>query len=116
MQVKITGKTPQLFNHYLAAVLNTACVVVMGGHIPSQREIDEPEIFKRYWFRDKDGANRFNLYPLSNDYYANVRDEGENFIVLQFSYRHDTEGDALCNALANLLAARFRENVEIITE
>lgn len=120
MKIKITGKSPELFDHYLTAVLNLAAVAAMGGHIPSQREIEAPdELKQRYWFREKDGTtlDRFNLYPMSNDYYVNVREEGENFIVLDFWYRYDRAGGgSFFAALCDLLSVRFYDNVSIIVE
>ena len=79
MKIKITGKSPELFEHYLTAVLNLAAVAAMGGHIPDKREIEDPQRFGRYWYREKEGAtlDRFNLYPFSNDYFAAVIDEAK---------------------------------------
>ncbi len=119
MKIKITGKSQELFEHYLTAVLNFAAVSAMGGHIPDKREIEEPHRFGRYWYREKEGAtlDRFNLYPLSNDYFANVTEQGENYIVLDFWYRHDRSGGgSFVAALCNLLQIRFFDNVSIIVE
>jgi|688.fasta_scaffold772913_1 hypothetical protein len=119
MKIKITGKSQELFEHYLTAVLNFAAVAAMGGHIPTQRDIEKPDIFGRYWYREKEGAtlDRFNIYPLSNDYFANVTEQGENYIVLDFWYRHDrSSGGSFVAALCNLLVIRFFDNVSIIAE
>ncbi len=118
MKIKITGKSKDLFDHYLKSVLNIAAVAAMGGHIPDQREIEYPRARGRYWYRDSEGmTNRFNLYPMSNDYYANVREEGENFIILEFWYRYDRAGvNSFVAALCNLLSIRFYDNVSIIVE
>jgi hypothetical protein len=119
MKIKITGKSPELFEHYLTAVLNLAAVAAMGGHIPTQREINESSRIGRYWYRDNDGVaiGRFNLYPMSNDYYANIREEGENYIVLDFWYRYDRAGGgSFVAALCNFLEIRFFDNVSIIAE
>ena len=119
MKIKITGKSKELFDHYLNSVLNLAAVAAMGGYIPSKRDIEMPvELMQRYWFRERDGTtlDRFNLYPMSNDYYANVRDEGENFMVLDFAYRHDRAGGSFVAALCGLLSVRFYDNVSIIAE
>lgn len=119
MKIKITGKSKELFDHYLKSVLNLAAVAAMGGYIPSQREIDEPSRTGRYWYRDNDGVaiGRFNLYPMSNDYFAGVCEEGENFIVFHFAYRNDQAGgDSFVAALCNLLENRFYDNVSIIVE
>jgi hypothetical protein len=107
MKIKITGKNKELFDHYLKSVLNIACIAAMGGNLPTNLEIESPMGRGRYWFREE---NRFHLYPMSNDYWANIRQEGENFIVLEFSYRYDKD-NAFSDALCNLLAARFRGEV-----
>jgi hypothetical protein len=119
MKIKITGKSQELFEHYLAAVLNLAAVAAMGGYIPTQNDIERPDIFGRYWYREKEGAtlDRFNLYPMSNDYFANVRDEGVNYIIIDFWYRHDRAGGgSFVAALCNLLEISFYNNVSIIAE
>ena len=120
MKIKITGKSKELFDHYLNSVLNLAAVAVMGGYIPTQRDIEMPvELLQRYWVRERDGTtlDRFNLYPMSNDYYANVRDESENFIVLDFWYRHDRAGGgSFVAALCNMLSVCFCDNVSIVAE
>ena len=119
MKIKITGKSKELFDHYLNSVLNLAAVAAMGGHIPDQKEIDDPFILGRYWYREKDGTtlDRFNLYPRSNDYFARVCEEGENFIVLHFAYRNDRAGGgSFVASLCHLLENRFYNNVSIIVE
>lgn len=118
MKIKITGKGKELFEHYLTAVLNLAAVAAMGGHIPDKREIEEPQRFGRYWYREKDNAlDRFKLYPMSNDYFANVYEEGENYIVLHFHCRKDiAAGGSFVAALCNLLEIRFYNNVSIVAE
>jgi hypothetical protein len=40
MKIKITGKSPELFEHYLTAVLNLAAVAAMGGNNPRNRDFD----------------------------------------------------------------------------
>ena len=114
MPIKITGRNKELFDKNLAAVLNVACVVAMSGSIPNKREIEEPERWGKYWIREKDGTNRFQLYPASNDYWANIKDEGENFIVIEFSYRYDRNGNAFSDALTQLIAVRFRDDVVVL--
>lgn len=118
MRIKITGKSKELFDHYLTSVLNLAAVAAMGGHIPDKREIEDPQRFGRYWYREKEGAlDRFNLYPFSNDYFAAVIDGGENYIVLHFAYRYDRAGGgSFIAALCNLLEIRFCDNVSVIAE
>lgn len=111
MLIKITGQTPELFNENLTAVLNIASVIAMRGYIPSETDQANPQGAGRYWYREA-GAPRYQLFPSSNDYWANVRHEGENYIVLEFSYRYDRR--RLCDVLAALILVRFPD-VEDVT-
>lgn len=116
MLLKISGKNQELFDHFLTSIMNLACVAAMGGNIPNKDEIQTPRERGRYWFHEKEnGSNRFHLYPMSNDYWANVKEEGENFMVVEFRYRYDREGSAFADALTQLLAVRFRDNATIIS-
>lgn len=89
----------------------------MGGYIPTEAEKSDPERSGRFWFRVKgsgaSGANRFHLYPAGNDYWANVQEEGDTYMVLTFRYRYD-KGDAFTNALTHVIAERFHYCAEIM--
>jgi len=50
MKIKITGRDPERFNENLKLVLNAACVMAMGGYIPSPIEMSTPEQRGKYWF------------------------------------------------------------------
>lgn len=114
MLLKISANTPGLFPEFLENIMNAACVMCMGGYIPTDADRSEPERSGRFWFRGKGSdVNRFHLYPVGNDYWANVQDEGDNFIVLAFRYRYD-KAEAFTNALTHLIAARFHYCAEII--
>jgi len=108
MKLKITGRSPEIFNETLIGVLNIACVVAGWGRIPTDHDIETAS--GRYWQRETDNA-RFQLLPIGNDYWANIREEGESYIVIEFSYRYDRTG--ICVALSNLILLRFPENVTI---
>ena len=115
MQIKITGKNKELFESTLTSVLNISAVVAMGGYIPEDHDIENAQQSGRYWARETEGGvNRFNLYPRSNSYFANIRDKGDNYIVLEFSYRYDRAAGGLTDALQHLIVARFRDDVTIL--
>jgi len=109
MLLKISAKTPELLSEYLEHIMNAACVMCMAGYIPTEADKSDPEQSGRFWFR----ASRFHLHPAGNDYWANVQEEGDNFIVLTFRYRYDKE-EAFANALTHLIAVRFHYCAEII--
>jgi len=123
MQIKIKGKNAELLQENLTAVLNIATVVAQRGHIPTPVEIATPEQRGRYWYLN---GRTFHLAGIANDFLANIREEGSfdytgldnnsasvQYIVLEFSYRYD-RGYAFFDALTNLIAARFRDDVEIV--
>lgn len=111
MQIKITAKTPNWFKEIVSNVLNIAGVVAGFGYIPKPEEMEEPERTGRYWYLDPDGT-KYHLLPATNNWLAHIRAEGENFVVLEFWYRHD-KNNLLSDALANLILARFPNHVEV---
>lgn len=114
MLLKISAKTPNLLSEFLENIMNAACVMCMAGYIPTEAERSDPERSGRFWFREKiPGVNRFCLYPVGNDHWANVQEEGDCFIVLMFRYRYD-KNELFANALASVIAARFQHCAEII--
>lgn len=111
MLLKITGRSPELFQENLTAVLNIATVFCQGGYIPTEQEQDDPEGHGRYWRRED---QRFHLFPSANNHWAHVQEETETSIVLSFRYRYDRNG--LMDNLTNLLYLRFQENADLIQE
>jgi len=110
MQIQITGKDAEQFKNNLTAVLNVACVVAMGGYLPTDQE---------KWGRqtpETDGVNRFDLYPLVNDYRANIKEEADTSITLEFSYRYDRGSGKFGEFLCPLLVWRFSDFVTIVNE
>lgn len=110
MQIKITGRTPELFNQFLKSVLNIATVVAQYGYLPTRDDISDPERTGRYWFRE---GESFRIASISNNMFCSIREESGTHMVLDFSYRYDKDG-IFANALTNLLAARFRDEVEVL--
>ena len=106
MKIRITGQDKGFFDDNLTAVLNIACLVAMGG--------SPVESIGFEWHKEtENGVNRFNLSPKSNDWFANIKEEGPLHIVIQFDYRYSLLGkieDALCH----LLAVRFKRTVTIL--
>ena len=107
MKIKITGKNPERFNENLTAVLNIACVVAGRGELPAPNDIETGS--GRYWMREE---KRFQLLPINNDYWAHIRGEGENFIIIEFLSRNDYAG--ISNALSGLILSRFTDCVHAV--
>lgn len=100
MKIKITGKNADLLQEFLTSVINVACAIAWRGEDGS------------YWNFE---ADKYDLFPATNNYWAFVRERGENFIVLEFRYRYDN-GSALADAMCVLMKARFSDEIELILE
>jgi hypothetical protein len=109
MEIKVFGKNKELFNTILERVLNIASVACMGGYIPSEYEKLNPEGSGLFWFKEE---NCFHL-GRANDHWGHIRSQGEDFVVLEFTYRYDTAGNPFATALCNLIATRFPDEVDI---
>ena len=70
----------------IRAVMNIAAVVASYGDIPDQDDIDTAPTMGRWWYRDGD---TFELYQLANDAKAFVRGETEDTIRVEFYKRYD---------------------------
>lgn len=115
MKLRIFGRKDILFKDALERVMNLACVAAMYGYIPTELEIESPQQRGRYWYRSNEGGNdRFNLFPAANDRWANVKEEGENSITVQFNYRYDRLNLKYCEKLTIFLNAVFPDQTEII--
>jgi len=104
MKIKITLPTNELLNEFINSVLNIACVIANRGDIPHESDSAFWTLFP--------SPDRYDLSPVSNNYWAYIRERGDNFIVLEFAYRYGNTG--LCDALCLLLKARFRDEIEIL--
>lgn len=97
MKIKITGKSAELLQEFLTSTINVACAIAWRGEDGA------------YWNFEGD---KYDLCPPVNNYWAYIRDRGDNFVVLEFAYRYDSTG--LCDAICLLLKARFRDEIEIL--
>lgn len=108
--IKIQHPNPEALNQILTGILNIACVAAQRGHIPNNLEMDCPQQFGRYWWREGD---KFHLASAHNDFWAFVQDEMPGFICLRFQYRYDREF-AFNRTMAELAKILFRNEVQII--
>jgi hypothetical protein len=110
MELKITGHNTERFKDNLDKVLSVATLVCLGGYVPTEMDIKTPETRGLWYYKDSD--RRYNLVPTANDYWANIREEGEKFIVLEFNFRYDRENRKHLS-LSNLLLVFFPDFVEL---
>lgn len=104
MKLKITGNTPERFESNLKRFLNLSTLVCLKGYVPSQNEIEKPEL-GRWWILEEENK-RYQLLPSANDYWLNIREKGTNYIILDFSYRYDSNFK-MKNALCELTSTVF---------
>ena len=109
MTIKVQHPSRGVFQRYLECALNTACVIAGHGNIPTPEEQANPDQYGRYWWRE---GSRYNLWSVTNDWWANVQSETETSMELSFSYRYDQNGVA--DALCVLLQKRFPDFVTIV--
>lgn len=115
MKLRIFGGNQEFLEISIRRVMNLACVAAMYGYIPTELDIESPQQRGRYWYRSNEGGNdRFNLFPAANDRWANVKEEGENSITVQFNYRYDRSNLKYCEKLTIFLNAVFPDQTEII--
>lgn len=111
--LKVTGRDTEELEIYKKRILNIACIVASGGIIPDEEDILSAKQKGRYWYHNTDhGNNRYDLFGVSNDWWAFIRDEGPTHIVLEFSYRYDRNKRA--KLLTELLAEVFSYCCEVI--
>lgn len=119
MLLKIKGRNKERFKETVNSIMNIACVVAGKGSIPSEYDIKNAENSGQYWYENVK-EDKFEILGISNDHKAFVRERGENFIVVEFSFRYDgrygVQGFPKKTALSNLILAIFDENeVELVS-
>lgn len=106
---KVKGRNKELYDRTLKNVLDVAFSICSQGYIPTEWDIEKPERSGMYWYLEEDN-NRYNIVPSNNNYWLNIRDKGENFIVLEFNCRYDKENKKKI-ALTNVLIAFFDDDL-----
>ena len=109
-EIKISAKTPEKFEKLLSDILNMACVMCMTGDIPTQRDMENPQQTGRYWFLEESGE-RYQLFPVTNNYWMGIRERTDTSAVIQFRVRYDHERQK-AKALTNSVLAFFPDNTE----
>ena len=112
MLLKIKGKNQEMFEETVTKVMNIACVAFRKGSIPTEEDMQEPQRTALYWYKNIPD-NRFELFQQSNNHHAFIKESGENFIVIQFHSRRDSDGVQV-TSLSNLIVSLFDE-VELVS-
>ncbi len=110
MELKIFGRNEKRFEENLKDVLSVATLVCSRGYVPTKLDIEQAEQYGRWYTLDL--PDRYNLLPMSNDYWGNIRGRGENYIIIEFNVRYDGD-NAKKLSLSNLLLAWFPCVVEV---
>ena len=100
MELKITGRTKEQFDFNLESFLNISAMICLWGKIPTKDDVKEAECLGRWWYKEKDN-NRYQLSSTNNDW-LNVRKEGENYIIVEFNFRYDSQFEKK-KAITNLM-------------
>lgn len=115
-QVKITGRNKELFQNFLEKALNIATMIARKGVLPDAYHLEEKNLDRlgEWWvLHDK----TYNILGTVNNHKAFIRDQGENAITLEFSYRYDPfpgKGLRYAEIVPTVIAFILGENAEII--
>jgi len=106
MKIKIVGKTEEDLKSLIERIMNLAHVAVNAGRIPDKADMEHPEQSGMYWYEEN---RRYHLLPIGNNHWANVRERGDSFIVVEFNYRYDKNRE-LMNTLSRLILCIFESH------
>jgi hypothetical protein len=111
MNIKITGRNKELFQENLKNILNVATVVAGTGTIPDEYDIENAETRGRYFVREK---KKFTILGSSNNNWAHILEEGENYIIIDFLTRYEKPNCEKVNSLSNLILTWFDDCTELV--
>jgi hypothetical protein len=108
MIIRITGHNSVNLKENLDNILNVVSILCFKGYIPIKEDIEEAERTGRYWYQSEE--NLIDLAPISNNYWAFIKDKGElphrHFIDIEFGIRYDRDNKKK-ETLTNLIVAWF---------
>lgn len=110
--LKLTSNNNSDLMETFQRILVMASVIVQQGYLPTEEEINEPERYGRYPYKDKNKNNSYQLFGSVNNDWVNVREESENFIIFEFSFRYDSK-NIKKNTMNNVILTWFN-NVEFL--
>lgn len=111
MKLKLTTQTNEGLKQIFQRILVTASIIVQRGNLPTNEEINEPDRFGRYPYKDEHKDNTYQLCGSNSDW-LNVREETDNYIIFEFNFRYDGKNNKK-NTMSNVILTWF-ENVEIL--
>jgi hypothetical protein len=109
MRLKIFSHTPESLEKTKVSILNLYQVVAQKGYIPTEYERDPRR--GHTWLMSK--PDKYDVFPLTNDYKVFVREKHELSEIWEFYWRYDSDKQ-FSNALVRLLGILFCWNTEII--
>jgi hypothetical protein len=110
MEIKITGRSQKVFENNLTHFLNLSTMIIRRGEIPTKSDIDNAEQYGMWWYKDL--HDRYQLLPVTNDYWLNVIGQGDNYIIVEYNFRYDR--GLKKETITNLMGAWF-DFVEILS-
>jgi hypothetical protein len=105
--IKIKGRNKELYERTLKNVLDVTFVICSKGYFPTEWDIEKPERSGKYWLLEEEN-NRYNIVPTNNNYWLNIKNKGENFVVLDFNCRYDKD-----NKKKNIIIEEFDKYFKI---
>lgn len=106
MKIKIHARNAEDFKYYLKAILDVACTIC-SRHIPTDEErLNENDA--RYWLLEPENQ-RYQLYPMMNDYWFNIKSQDETSLIGEFNVRYDSGQK---KALTKVILKFFPDNTE----
>ncbi len=106
MKLKLFNKNNEDLKDTFQRILITSSIIVQHGHLPTNEEINEPERFGRFPYKDVNKDNSYQLCGLVNNDWVNILEESENYIIFEFRFRYDEEKKKK-NAISNVILTWF---------
>lgn len=108
MKIKIIPKNKSRLEIILKEILDISCVVCSKS-IPTQKHIEDPKTFGKYWYRD---GNKIHLYSIANNHWAYITEETNESLILEFKFRYDYQRKQE-EALIRLIEVFFDNEVAV---
>ena len=108
MKIKIIPKNKSRLEILLTEILDISCVVCSKS-IPTQKHIENPETFGKYWYID---GNKVHLFGIANNHWAYISEKTDESLILEFKFRYDYQRKQE-EALIRLIEVFFDNEVAV---